>query len=1274
MNLSNSQLSASDRTRLEEFLLEFDQNWTEHHLGIIAGQLDAESPEFKAAALVELVKIDLDYRYREVQPTRIEWYLKRFPELRASPDTVGELLQVEIEVWLIAGQPPNIADLTERFPTLQSRFTVILEKAEQAKVRSLARRAKRIAEGRDTDKQSAGSTASMALATQETLPPTSQKQTTPGDEKGDRLGDQFGRYQLLQELGRGAMGTVYLAEDTELRRRVALKRPRIGENEAAAMLQRFYREAYAAATLNHPNICPVYDIGEHDGVPYITMAYVEGKTLSRVIRDSRALNPRAVALLVRKIALALAEAHDKGVIHRDLKPGNIMLNHRSEPIVMDFGLARQVEHADDRLSVDGMLIGTPGYMSPEQVDGDLEKVGRASDIYSLGVVLFELLTGRLPFQGSVAAVIGKILRDEAPAPSSLRAGLPDDLDAICLKMMAKSPSDRYTTMTEVAEALSSLSKKLGGETTTAAAPPPVDSTTTAQLAAQRQQISQMIDNGQWREASLQLQRMSESEGALAVPYVQWAREQTAALHVRWQEEQVVAAQSLAVAKSEFARHDYAGAAQRLVKIDKQLLTVESQQLLDESFKLAEEVDLLIHLIEQGLSGGSQAGMFRNMQRLLQLKPRDPLVRDLYRKFRWQQRLGWIGSTLADAFAMSGISRMRTTIEDPMYRKWLGSAAVVFLISFGLMSWYVTAYLRSGSQVELAEPTNATTSDAQADNGQSLPAAIEEPALLPLGTGRTPLPDGPSGLVATLTQHTDKIQGLVVSPDGRYLISTDFSGTELIWDLESRDVVGSFEMTSIMYSLLIVNDGIEVVSGGVNGLLERHSLHTQKKLMSYRGYPDRSAGGSRSIGSLQAMPESNEFVTCNFSGDVAVWNVDSELPVEEFSVDTDYKFIYPVRERFLLSGWGCPIRLVSSEGSFVRDFNDSSGGPLAVSPDGTAFVRRDLKRKMMLEVLIDTGDSPRSYQCSDRPVWSEFTRDGRHLICENANNEMQVWNRESGLMIHSETLPLMADKRAFSPDGRFLFLGAEAPFTKQPDTNEIYIWRLPMEVWPKLASDAASVVLDDKPDADMPPTVTASRPSIDAEKVPATVPIPVPISAKTGAQATAATATKVAVSPPRVAAPKKHIFIKTANEGGHSWHYSLAPPPTRWQVQEGEDTWPASLSGFGTPGHWGVTVRTEWIHPNIYLRTKVYVPRFEGRKMVLRCAHDDWAEVYVNGTLLKRFEGCSGYFEYTLVGDQIYLFRQNALNDVAVRCHQNKASLKRMDHKNPQVIDVGFRLE
>ena len=507
MNPPILRLSDTDRQRLEQLLVEFDQHWTPHHLGIVAGQLQTESPEFRAAALTELVKIDLEYRHRH-EPTRIEWYLERFPELGESPSTLGELVQAEVVVCQTTGDAPSATELQQRFPSLHDQVDSLLASAAQQDEVSAIRRAARKDAGSGSSREPSDSTTSIASAAQETLPPKMHPHCQ--EEAGDASPQNFGRYRLLQELGRGAMGTVYLAEDTELRRRVALKRPRVadgkgkpGYEDAAksndwSLLERFYREAYAAATLDHPNICPVYDIGQHEGIPYITMAYVEGKTLSRVIRDSRGLNLRSVAVLLRKIAVALAEAHAKGVIHRDLKPGNIMLNHRNEPIVMDFGLARQVEHVEDRLTVDGTMIGTPGYMSPEQVDGDLQAVGPASDIYSLGVVLFELLTGRLPFQGSVAAVIGKIVRDQPPTPASLRENVPPQLEAICLKMMAKTPADRYATMSDVADALGAFVKSSGEGASSS--PPPIDQFTPSPLAdanSPPSESARLVQDSRW---------------------------------------------------------------------------------------------------------------------------------------------------------------------------------------------------------------------------------------------------------------------------------------------------------------------------------------------------------------------------------------------------------------------------------------------------------------------------------------------------------------------------------------------------------------------------------------------------------------------------------------------------------------------------------------------------------------------------------------------------------------------------------------------------------
>jgi serine/threonine protein kinase/WD40 repeat protein len=278
----------------------------------------------------------------------------------------------------------------------------------------------------------------------------------------------FGRYRLLKLLGQGGMGSVYLAHDTQLDRPVALKIPLLSPEEGSKHLERFYREARAAAALHHPNICPVHDVGEIDGIPYLTMAYIEGKPLTTFAAGPQSLTPRQAALLVRKLALALAEAHKRGVVHRDLKPANVMIDRRSEPIVMDFGLARRRRPGDTRLTQKGEVMGTPAYMPPEQVSGDLEAMGPACDVYSLGVILYELLAGRLPFEGDVMALLSQVLLDEPPPPSKFRPDLDPDLEAICLKAMAKKVPNRFASMTDLAAA---LTEYLRGKTGTSDAAP-----------------------------------------------------------------------------------------------------------------------------------------------------------------------------------------------------------------------------------------------------------------------------------------------------------------------------------------------------------------------------------------------------------------------------------------------------------------------------------------------------------------------------------------------------------------------------------------------------------------------------------------------------------------------------------------------------------------------------------------------------------------------------------------------------------------------------------
>jgi serine/threonine protein kinase len=283
------------------------------------------------------------------------------------------------------------------------------------------------------------------------------------------LPEQFGRYRILRPLGQGGMGSVYLAHDTQLDRPVALKVPHFQPEDGPQVRERFFREARAAATLAHPNLCPVHDVGEINGTPYLTMAYIEGQPLSHLLRDGQPWPQRLAAKVVRKLALALQEAHARGVIHRDLKPANIMINARKEPVIMDFGLAHRAGPDNPRLTQTGQILGTPAYMSPEQSQGNQPVVGPNSDIYSLGVILYELLTGRLPFEGPAPLILGLRAVHEPEPPSKHRADLDPRLEAICLKAMAKKVEDRYVSAAELAAALTNYLRQ---ESPASQPPPP----------------------------------------------------------------------------------------------------------------------------------------------------------------------------------------------------------------------------------------------------------------------------------------------------------------------------------------------------------------------------------------------------------------------------------------------------------------------------------------------------------------------------------------------------------------------------------------------------------------------------------------------------------------------------------------------------------------------------------------------------------------------------------------------------------------------------------
>lgn len=376
---------------------------------------------------VHLACDNFEERLHAGQEPQIEDFLAAAsPSDRSS--LLKKLLEIEVAHRANSGSQPAVEEYFSRFKQHQQQVQEVFLDSEQ-----------------ETDEDQ-----TLALDGTETM--------VSRDVVDDKV-SSLGRYELQNVLGRGAFGTVYRGWDNELGRAVAIKVLHGAMLARARDVRRFLREAQTAAKLNHHSICPVYDMGQVDDTPYLVMRLVEGKSLHELIESGKRIPTKQALHAVYKLTLALTEAHRQGIVHRDLKPANIMLDAKSnELVILDFGLARKLDAKGARLTLSGEVLGTPLYMAPEQVRGEVDIVGPKSDIYSLGIILYKMLAGRGPFVGSVAEVFAQVLYEEPAPPSAFRPNLSGGVDAICLKAIAKEPDDRYESMAEFGRAIANFLK------------------------------------------------------------------------------------------------------------------------------------------------------------------------------------------------------------------------------------------------------------------------------------------------------------------------------------------------------------------------------------------------------------------------------------------------------------------------------------------------------------------------------------------------------------------------------------------------------------------------------------------------------------------------------------------------------------------------------------------------------------------------------------------------------------------------------------------------